>query len=130
MTQEGFIRDIPVYGYTRHGDEMSLLRRDEPVELKNDIQELIGRMKEETWDYQSLGVWAANKVPQYLWTKLDWKSALKKEGWTWQKFLKMISYHTNDLIRWVSNETSWDELVDLFLSDISNPTLKRMYFFG
>ena len=104
--------------------------RDEPTELKRQIQEFIAHMRDETWDYQSLAVWAANKMPQYFWTKLNWKNELSKSGWNWQKFLKMMSHHTNDLMRWVSNSMSWDELVNLLLDDINNPILKRMYFYG
>ena len=107
-----------------------MIKYDEPLEIKKDIQDLIYRMREETWDYQSLGVWAANKIPQYLWTELDWKSTLKEDNWTWPRFLKMMSHHTNDLIRWVSNEMNWEEVVKTLLDDMKNPVLQRMYFYG
>ncbi len=107
-----------------------MLRDDEPLEIKKDIKDLISRMRDETWDYQSLGVWAANKIPQYLWTDLDWKSPLKEDDWTWQRFLKMMSHHTNDLIRWVSNEMTWKDVIKTLCDDMKNPVLQKMYFYG
>lgn len=102
----------------------------EPIEIKKDIQSLISSMRDDTWDYQSLGVWAANKIPQYLWTELDWKSSLKEDGWTWQRFLKMMSHHTNDLIRWVSDRMTWNDVIRTLQEDMQNPVLQRMYFYG
>ena len=112
------------------GDYLQMVKHDEPVDLKKDIQDLISRMRDETWDYQSLGVWAANKIPQYLWTELDWKSSLKEDGWTWQRFLKMMSRHTNDLIRWVSDKMTWDDVIKILWDDMQNPILRSMYFYG
>lgn len=106
------------------------LNGEEPTELKQEIQEFIQRMRADYWDYQSVGVWASNKIPSHFWTSLGWKAILREEGWTWQRFLKFMSYHTNDLIRWVSDEMSWDELIGLLAKDISNPVLRRMYFHG
>ena len=45
-------------------------------------------------DWDSLAVWAGNRIPSYLWKK--WKFELSGRGFTWPQFLKPISYLTRD----------------------------------
>ncbi len=61
-------------------------------------------------DYDSLAVWYLNKLPKYLWNK--WRDTLVPKGYNWQKFLRIIKLHTNDLILWaLHDKLSWNELI-------------------
>ena len=99
----------------------------EPFEIKNAMKELMKRMMQETWDWQSLAVWYGNKLPQYLWSKQNWKKELTKKGWRWQSFLSLLSRHTHELIRWASNEISWNELLDIIETDLNSETISKIY---
>ncbi|MFB0501005.1 MAG: hypothetical protein ACETVP_00885 [Candidatus Bathyarchaeia archaeon] len=70
-------------------------------------------------DWDSLAVWAGNKIPQYLWT--IWKSELKKRRFTWQRFLKVMKYRTDDAILWVYGRISWEDFVKKVLESIEGP---------
>jgi len=69
-----------------------------------------GNISGDNIDWDSLAVWYLNKLPSYLWKY--WKNELEKEGYTWQKFLKVLKLHTNDVILWALNEEiNWKELL-------------------
>jgi len=82
----------------------------EPVEIKESIREvrtILGGSTNVNW--YSLAVWAS-KLPKYLWN--EWKDELKLRGITWQKFLRILSTNTLDMIEWALEESmSWSELV-------------------
>jgi len=93
-----------------------------PPEPK-DIKEFIKRQRDKfsipDVDHDSLAVWYLNKLPSYLWK--HWKGELEKEGYTWQKFLKVIKLHTNDAVLWALNEElSWSDFIENVMA-----TLKR-----
>lgn len=101
---------------------------EEPVGVKKDIldlRETLGSDKRIDWD--SLSVWYGNKIPQYLWN--SWKSELKKEGYNWQKFLKLMKYRTDDTILWVSGSISWEDfmnrVVDSIEGDVGEIVLEK-----
>jgi len=95
----------------------------EPVEIKELIQVVRARMGGEGGlvdvDYDSLAVWAFNRLPKYLWN--EWKNGLKSRGITWQKFLRILRLHTLDIIEWSLRESmSWPELVRRIEKSIDN----------
>jgi hypothetical protein len=99
----------------------------EPVEIKNAMKELMEKMTGESWDWQSLAVWAANKLPQYLWTTQGWKRNLSNKGWRWQSFLSLLSKHTHEIIRWATDEISWEDLINVIETDLNSSTIYKIY---
>jgi len=83
----------------------------EPVEIKELIQVVRARLGGHAYiDYDSLAVWAFNRLPKYLWN--EWKNELKLRGITWQNFLRILGMHTLDMIEWaLRGSMSWPELV-------------------
>ena len=68
-----------------------------------------------------------NKVSSYLWK--SWKDELKKEGWNWRKFLKLMSSRKNDLDSYLKGETSWEEFVKGTLELLEGSTGKMILSF-
>lgn len=92
----------------------------EPTEIKKQILELRGRMGSSGGiDYNSLAVWYGNRVPKYLWD--TWKSELGKKGFTWQRFLKLMKYRTDDAFLWVAGKMLWRDFVEKVLGSIEGP---------
>jgi len=91
----------------------------EPREIKQLIISVRGKLgNDNSIDFDALTVWFANKIPGYLWQK--WKKELLKNGITWQKFLKIMKLHTNDMILWaLQDKISWDELINRITATLS-----------
>ena len=90
---------------------MGLPTPPEPQDIKSFIRE-----QRKQWgnipdiDCDALAVWAFNKLPSYLWR--HWKQHLEPRGYTWQKFLKVLRYVTNDIIEWaLYDRITWNELI-------------------
>jgi len=83
----------------------------EPVEIKELIRMVRAGLGDDAdVDYDSLAVWAFNRLPKYLWN--EWKDELKLRGITWQKFLRILRMHTSDIIEWaLYDKLGWIELV-------------------
>lgn len=83
----------------------------EPKEIKSQISILKNQWKSEggeiNWD--NLALWFGNKIQKYLWD--NWKDDLKKKGFTWQKFLRLMKYRNDDLLLWIDNRISWNDFV-------------------
>ena len=94
---------------------MNLQTPPEPTDIKQFIKEVrsrasSGNVSGDDIDWDSLAVWYLNKLPSYLWR--HWKGKLEKEGYTWQRFLKVVKLHTNDAIMWALTEKlSWEAFV-------------------
>jgi len=99
----------------------------EPTNLKKLMNELIRKYAGEGWDVESFVAWVGNKLPAYLWTKCGWKYSLMREGWTWQSFLKFLSRRTDDIVKWINGELTWDQLVGKIISDLKSPTIRMIY---
>ena len=99
----------------------------EPVEVKREIKNLMKKMIGKKWDWQSLAVWYGNRLPQYLWTRQDWKIELSKRGWRWQNFLSFFSRYTHEIVRWANDELSWNELIQLIERDLNSEIISRIY---
>jgi len=77
-------------------------------------------------DYDSLSVWSFNELPKYLWEA--WKAELKERGITWQKFLRILSLHTIDLVEWgVYDRLEWTELIKRIEATIENYSKKSQH---
>ncbi len=89
----------------------SLSILEEPTDIKRFIKAMRTSMgRGEDIDYDSLAVWALNKFPKYLWRK--WSPILRAKGYTWQKFLRVLKFHTGDIIMWaLAGELDWEELI-------------------
>ena len=92
---------------------------EEPIEIKNRIVAMRKEFgKRGEWaDWDSLATWYGNKLPSYLWEK--WKTTLKNEGFTWQSFLKLMSYSKQKIIKWAFGGMDWKELVNAIIEDIN-----------
>lgn len=87
---------------------------DEPTEIKRDIRRRIQRDRDkysDDIDWESAESWWGNEVQSYLWR--EWKEELQPHGFTWQKFLKLMSYSTKDIVLWIreDTETTWEDVV-------------------
>lgn len=70
-------------------------------------------------DWESTAVWMGNSLPKHLWEV--WKSELEQNGFTWQKFLKLMKYHTEDIILWANDKASWKEFVKKVCVSLEGP---------
>jgi hypothetical protein len=99
---------------------MGLARLDEPAELKKQIIKIKathGSGSRIDWD--SVAVWLGNSLPKYLWE--GWKNELGEKGFTWQKFLKLMKYRTEDIILWVNDKISWADFMGRVTCSIDGP---------
>ena len=97
--------------------ETELKIPEDSKEVKKFIQAVrlqLGESSTINWD--SLAVWAGNRIPQYLWSQ--WRTDLKKRGFTWQKFLRLMKYRTDDAILWTYNRISWTDFVKKVIESI------------
>jgi len=92
----------------------------EPVDIREFIRNIRKGLSDSSdINYDSLAVWAFNKFPKYLWEA--WESELRANSYTWQKFLRILKLHTNDVVMWaLTGELSWEALIKRIIS-----TLKR-----
>lgn len=97
----------------------------EPEEIRQSILALRSRLGPSVGiDWDSLAVWAGNRIPQYLWAK--WKMELREEGFTWQKFLKLMKYRTGDAILWANRRITWENFMNKVLESIRGPLGKAL----
>lgn len=99
---------------------MSLPVPKEPKEIK----EWIKSLRDQTFhgpgvNWDSLAIWAFNKLPQYLWN--EWKDELKPRGLTWQKFLKLLKTRTDIFLYWYKGVYSWEQLIKDLTALIDGP---------
>lgn len=78
-----------------------------PAGLKNDV------------DWDSLTVWAGNRIQSYLWR--HWKDTLERKGFTWQRFLRLMKYTTGDAVLWISGKMFWEDYVEKVLEKLEGP---------
>jgi len=91
---------------------------EENIEIKKKISGFRNEFSTiEAIEYRSLAVWYGNLIPKYLWK--NWKDELKKEGWTWQKFLKLLKYLTNYAINYVEGGISWESFVKTVIASLN-----------
>jgi len=75
---------------------------------------------------ESLTIWLGNKLPSYLWKEAGWGKHLKKEGYNWQIFLKILALHKKDMIKWSWNTLSWNDFLNRIQDTIKDPVFKKI----
>ena len=83
-------------------------------------------MKDLELKFDSLSLWFGNKLPSYIWKNGGWSKPLKDEGYNWQSFLKILSLHKKDMIRWSKNTISWKDLLLGIQDTIKDPIFKNL----
>ncbi|MBN1281239.1 MAG: hypothetical protein JXA00_06285 [Candidatus Thermoplasmatota archaeon] len=101
---------------------MKLLIPPEPLLLKKQSKE----RNDYAWDIDSLTLWFGNRLPTYLWNDAGWSAPLKAEGYTWQSFLKILSLHKKEMIRWARNSISWKDFLIKLQDTITDPVFKTI----
>lgn len=89
----------------------------EPKDILKSILALrsdLGSSRGINWD--SLAVWAGNRLQQYLWN--NWNRGLRKKGFTWQSFLRLMKYRTDDAILWAYSRISWEDFMTKVIESI------------
>lgn len=94
----------------------------EPIALKQQSNEEVNRK----WDIDTLTVWFGNKLPSYLWGEGGWSKPLKSMGYNWQSFLKILSLHKKEMIKWSRNKISWKEFLLKIVETIKDPVFKKI----
>lgn len=92
----------------------------EPLDAKERILAVRARLgpgRDVDWD--PLAVWFGNRIPSYLWRR--WKAELTKEGFTWQRFLRLMKYRTDDLILWANGTLPWESFVRRVIDSLEGP---------
>lgn len=102
---------------------MKLTIPPEPMMLKKQIME---QKIELELKIDSLALWLGNRLPSYLWKNGGWSKPLKAEGYNWQSFLKILSLHKKELIKWSKNTLSWKDLLLKIQETIKDPVFKKM----
>jgi len=75
---------------------------------------------------ESLTLWFGNKLPSYLWKEGGWDKQLKKEGYNWQSFLKVLSLHKKDMISWSWNTLTWKDFLLKIQKTLKDPVFKKI----
>jgi hypothetical protein len=101
---------------------MNLTIPPEPLSLKKQSKEQKGR----EWDIESLALWFGNRLPTYLWNDGGWSTPLKAEGYNWQSFLKILSLHKKEMIRWSRDALSWKDFLLKLQDTIKDPVFKTI----
>jgi hypothetical protein len=102
---------------------MKLLIPPEPQILK---KQFIKQMKELELKFDTLTLWFGNKLPSYIWKDGGWSKPLKAEGYNWQSFLKILSLHKIDMIKWSKDSLSWNDLLLRIQDTIRDPVFKKI----
>ena len=102
---------------------MKLKIPPEPKLLKN---QFIKQKKNIEMKIDSLTFWFGNKLPSYIWKEGGWAKPLKAEGYSWQSFLKILSLHKKDMIKWSWNTLSWKDFLLRIQETIKDPVIKNV----
>jgi len=102
---------------------MKLSMPPEPIMLKTQSKE---QKKGREWDIDSIVLWFGNRLPSYLWKDGGWSKPLKAEGYSWQSFLKILSLHKREMIRWSRDAISWREFLLKLQDTIKDPVFKKI----
>ena len=102
---------------------MKLSIPPEPIMLKMQSRQQKGRRE---WDMDSIVLWFGNRLPSYLWKDGGWSKPLKIEGYNWQSFLKILSLHKKEMIKWSRNSISWRDFLLNLQDTIRDPVFKKI----
>ncbi len=99
---------------------MTLYTPKEPKHVKEWIKSVgQGLAKTPGVNWDSLNVWYGNQLPKYLWD--EWKNELKPRGFTWQKFLKLLSHRTDAVLLWYKGAYTWEQFIKETTNLIEGP---------
>ena len=102
---------------------MKLSIPPEPDMLK---KQFIRQKEEFESKIDTLTLWFGNRLPSYLWKDGGWSKPLKAEGYNWQSFLKIISLHKKEMIKWSKDTLSWKDFLHTIQDTIKDPVFKKM----
>ena len=102
---------------------MKLIIPPEPTILK---KHFIKQKRNIELKLDTLTLWFGNKLPSYLWKEGGWSKPLKAEGYNWQSFLKILSLHKKDMIRWSWNTLSWGDFLIRVQDTLRDPVFKTI----
>jgi hypothetical protein len=102
---------------------MKLSIPPEPIKLKPKSKH---HKSDRQWDIDTLAIWFGNKLPSYLWKEGGWSKPLKESGYNWQSFLKILSLHKKEMIKWSRNALSWKEFLLKVQDTIKDPIFKKL----
>ena len=103
---------------------MKLSIPPEPLRLKKQSDD---QKKSREWDIDSIVLWFGNKLPSYLWRDGGWSKPLKAEGYNWQSFLKILSLHKKEMIKWSRDAISWKEFLVKLQETFKDPVFKKIF---
>ena len=107
-------------------DISSLPIPPEPAHIRKQILERYSRLRVSSMEDKALAIWFGSPIPSYLWSKSEWGRMLRPYGLTWQMFLEICSLHTQDMIKWVEGNITWDELIKKVKASIRNYVRRRI----
>jgi len=95
----------------------------EPTIIKNQFGKEINKIE---MKIETLTLWFGNRLPSYLWNEGGWAKPLKKEGYNWQSFLKILSLHKKDMIKWSWDTLSWRDFLIKIQETLKDPVFKTI----
>ncbi len=97
-----------------------------PPEPKILKKQLSSKRKTLELKIESLTMWLGNRLPSYLWKEAGWGKHLKKEGYNWQIFLRILALHKKDMIKWSWDTLSWKDFLLKIQDTIKDPVFKKI----
>ncbi len=89
---------------------MELATLPEPKAIKQQMKAVHASLGADPGvNWESMVVWYGNKIPKYFWD--SWKIELKARGFTWQKFMRLLRYRTDNFLMWYRGSMTWADLV-------------------
>jgi hypothetical protein len=113
---------MPIY-YVYGVSIMKLTIPPEPKILK---EQFIEQKKEIGLKIDSLTFWFGNRLPSYLWKNGGWSKPLKAEGYNWQSFLKILSLHKKEMIKWSRDTLAWKDFLIKIQDTLKDPIFKKI----
>ena len=98
---------------------MKLSIPPEPTMIKKQFDKEINKI-------ETFTLWFGNRLPSYLWKEGGWAKPLKKEGYNWQSFLKILSLHKKDMIKWSWDTLSWRDFLVKIQKTLKDPVFKKI----
>ena len=95
----------------------------EPKMIKKQFGKEINKIE---MKIETLTLWFGNRLPSYLWNEGGWAKPLKKEGYNWQSFLKILSLHKKDMIKWSWDTLSWKDFLIKIQKTLKDPVFKTI----
>jgi hypothetical protein len=97
-----------------------------PPEPTNIKKQFIKEKSKIEMKIETLSLWFGNRLPSYLWNEGGWAQPLKKEGYNWQGFLKILSLHKKDMIKWSWDTLSWKDFLIKIQKTLKDPVFKTI----